>query len=414
MRVSVRRRTATGTALAALALGLWSPAPAVVAAAGAPPTGPECLSVQPTDVDETTVRGENEANARLQVPEAQQLARRLAPGRAPGAGVTVVVVDSPVDAAQGTASQDARTGHGRAVAGIVAGDDQTRPVHVGVGIAPGARVESVPFYTTLVSGQGDAGTAPMASGLTRALGTVADRMRSGGYGPRVVVLVPAQVPHSPALERQVARLVRAGALVVAASGDRPAEGQFPEQYAADRPGEDAARVVWPAAAPGVVAVGVAAPERSTVLRSSRIDLAAPGAGAVSRGLNGGWCALLTPSTHWAAAQVAAVAALVWSVHRDDDAARLATRLEQTASGNGGRASAVTGYGVVQPVEALRRRVEAMAEPTPEATTPARRPREQADVLAGVRGDAVWWGLGGGAALVVLIVLRPLLSRRRPT
>lgn len=405
------------TALAAVALSLAVPAPAPAAAGAgvagmvgaAEPTGPDCPSVTEDYADQLTVGGSNAANERLQVPQAQEAARALS-GKKAGAGVTVVVVDTPFsspDAAQpGTSS-----GHGLAAAGIIGGRDQAAPVRVDVGIAPEATVLSESFYTAPASQRSDGEVVPMASGLAGTLDRIADQ-RSGAYRGRLVVLVPTQVPHSAALEKQVARLVASGALVVAASGDRPEAGTFPEQLADDKVGEDAAGIVWPAAAPGVLAVGVADPTAGTVLRSSRIDLAAPGTGAVSRGLNDGWCTLTTPSTHWAAAQVAAVAALVWSAHPDEDAATLTRRLEQTASGSGGRTSAVTGYGVVQPVEAVQRRIDTAPVPDADPMTPARPPREQADVLAGAREDAVWWGLGGGAALVVLIVLRPLLSRRR--
>lgn len=413
MRHLARRRTAAGVALAALALALPLPAATAGTTAAAPaetPTGPDCPSVTADFADQLTVRGTNEANERLQVPRAQELAREMS-GKPAGAGVTVVVVDTPFTTPD-SAPPEAPSGHGLIAAGIIGGADQTSPVRVDVGIAPDARVVPAPFYTTPESERTDGGVVPMASGLANVLGQVAADLRSNKYGARVVVLVPAQVPHSAALEKQVARLVGAGALVVAASGDRPGEGEFPEQLFADLPGEDAADVVWPAAAPGVVTVGVSTPGTGTVLRSSRIDLAAPGADTVSRGRNGGWCTLPVPSTHWAAAQVAAIAALVWSAYPREDATALATRLEQTASGSGGPSSAVTGYGIVQPVEALQRRVEASATPPADPMTPAPPPREQADLLAGARKDAVWWGLGGGAALVVLIVMRPLLSRRR--
>lgn len=402
-----------GTALAAVALTLVVPAPAPAADVGAAgavaPTGPDCPSVTADYRDELSVRGTNDANERLQVPRAQEVARALS-GNPPGKGVTVVVVDTPFDTPN-AARAETSSGHGLAAAGIIGGTDQADPVRVDVGIAPGARVVSEPFYTAPADQRSDDEVVPMASGLATALSRVADQ-RSGAYRGRVIVLVPTQVPRSAALEKQVARLVASGALVVAASGDRPDAGAFPEQLAEDKPGEDAADLVWPAAAPGVVAVGVSTPAAETVLRSSRIDLAAPGSGAVSRGLNGGWCTLPVPSTHWAAAQVAAVAALVWSAHPGEDATALVRRLEQTASGSGGRDSAVTGYGVVQPVEALQRQVVTAPVPDADPMTPARPPREQADVLAGAREDAVWWGLGGGAALVVLIVLRPLLARRR--
>jgi membrane-anchored mycosin MYCP len=43
---------------------------------------------------------------------------------------------------------------------------------------------------------------------------------------------------------------------------------------------------------------------------------------------------------------------------------------------------------------------------------ARAPRAEADALADTRRDAVWWGLAGGGALVIALLLRPVLARRR--
>ena len=47
-----------------------------------------------------------------------------------------------------------------------------------------------------------------------------------------------------------------------------------------------------------------------------------------------------------------------------------------------------------------------------AAVPAALPVEEPDVLESTRRDAVWWGLFGGGALVVALLLRPVLSRRR--
>ena len=398
---------------AVLAAVLCDPAvSAAPVARGAPPEGPGCLEVTATSTDERTVKGENLANEALHVEQAQALARKA--GTSPGQGVSVVVVDSGIAGFAATAPVDLPTGHGFAVAGIIAGPDQREPGHVEVGIAPSARLVDAPFYETLERSE-DGRRVPTAAGLAAVLGALADRRAPGGdLTGRVVVVVPAQVPHSPELEAQVDRLVDSGALVIAASGDRPDEGGFPDGYEGEaRKGEDAADLVWPAAHPGAIAVGVSDPAgRGAVLRNSDIDLAAPGTGAVSKALNGGWCVVDGASTAWAAAQVAGIAALVWSTHPDEDAEQLRTRLEQTASGNGGPSSPITGYGVVQPVEAVQRDIAEMGAERTERVRPARPPRAQADVLAGARHDAVWWGLGGGAALVVLLVLRPLLARRR--
>ena len=384
-----RRRTTAGAVLAGVLLALPT-IPATAGVARAAVEGPDCMGLR-SDSDERTVTGPNAANETLQVARAQELTR------ARGAGVTVIVVDST-----------AKSAHATAVAGIVNGRDQTRPTEVGVGIARDAHVESRPFYDVPAGSAGDGDREPTSSALAGVLSGIRP-------GPRTIVVVPAQVAHSTALEKAVDRLVRAGALVVAAAGDRPAEGVFPDQYATRRAGEDAAGVIWPAAHPDVLAVSASDPggwDQGKLLRSSAVDVAAPGAGAVSIGLNGGHCTLTEPSSAWAAAEVAGVAALVWSAFPKDDASRLITRLEQTASGNGGPTSPRIGYGVVQPVEALQRRLDAMSRPRAEAPVPAQAPRPPADVLSTTRSRAVWWGLGGGAALVVLVVLRPLFSRRR--
>ncbi|WP_408897812.1 S8 family serine peptidase [Nocardioides sp. R1-1] len=376
--------------------------------------GAACLEVTASTTGVRTVSGDNVASRALHVEEAQALVR--AAGTEPGAGVrVVVVVDTPVDGFRAGTPSGLASGHGFAVAGIVAGPDQTEPGPVPVGIAPAARVEGAPFYETLerpVPGE----RAPTSADLAAALGRLADRRGPGGdLAGRVVVVVPAQVPYSAELATEVGRLAASGVLVVAAAGDRPRQdGDFPDGFqGTPRPGEDVAGLVWPAAHPGVVAVGAASPgSRGSVLRSSAIDLAAPGSGAVTTALNGGWCVVDGVSTAWAAAQVAGVAALVWSAHPGDDAARLRARLEQTASGNGSGSSLVTGFGVVQPVEAIQRDIAAMDADRAARVQPAQPPRPRADLLAGARRDALWWGLGGGSALAVLLMLRPLLSRRR--
>ncbi len=79
---------------------------------------------------------------------------------------------------------------------------------------------------------------------------------------------------------------------------------------------------------------------------------------------------------------------------------------------------LTGHGVAQPVEALQRPLTFDDREVPETSETnntvlkAQAPRPEADVLADTRHDAVWWGLAGGGALVVAMLLRPVLARRR--
>lgn len=392
--------------LAALAVP-WVPA----AGATAPPAttaalaeGPDCAAVG--DDADRKVTGVNEASEALQVPAATALAERA--GRRPGEGVRVVVVDTPIPGGVAVEPRpDDVSAHGLTAAGIVGGQAQSDP-SVAVGIAPGAVIVPTRFYDAPRGDAGDGEDAPSSEALAGALrGVSVDR--------RTIVLVPAVVSGSAALRAALDRLHRAGALVVAPAGDVPGkDAGFLEEYAEVRPGQDAAADVWPAAHPDVLSVGISAPEwQGTALRNSAVDLAAPGAGSVSIGVHGGWCVVGTPSTEWAAAQVAGVAALVWSVHRDDTADQLRSRLQMTASGNG-EASPLTGFGVVQPVEALQRPVESMGTNgrRGEVVQRGKVPAERADLLADTRREAVWWGLGGGGALVVLLVLRPVLARRR--
>lgn len=421
MRSSSRRPAPTGlgTALlgaAAVFLGLAAPATAALLA---PAPAAQVRAAEGPSCDQTgsdgarTVTGENDASNVLQVPAATALA--AAAGRKPGAGVSVVVVDSPFAGLDASRFEPLETEHGVVVAGIVGARDQLEPVRVPAGIAPGARLVERPFYSA-PRGSGEDKVVPTSEGLAAALTDVASQVRRGDLGARVVVLVPMEVPTSARLVAAVKRLTASGALVVAAAGDRSEGSGFLDDFVGGpRPGEDAVADVWPAADPDVVTVGVSTPDAtSAVLRNSGVDLAAPGTGSVSIGLSGGWCVVASTSTHWAAAQVAGVAALVWSVHQGDDATQLRSRLEGTASGNGAQASPLTGFGMVQAVEALQRPVEGLAQNAPggEDVPRGKVPAARADAFAGARHDAVWWGLAGGGAVAVLLVLRPVLARRR--
>ncbi|WP_156392165.1 MULTISPECIES: S8 family serine peptidase [unclassified Nocardioides] len=375
--------------------------------------GPECGAVSPDDDVERPVTGENTAMEALQVPQAWSEASKA--GKRPGAGVTVVVVDSGITGVDERGPSPLKSAHGLIVGGIIAGPNQPKPA-VSVGIAPGARMVDEPFYDVPRGEEQDGVRVPMSDALEARLKAITARRRSGQLKGPTIVVVPMEVLHTDSLEKAVQALVASGALVIAAAGDRPAaDDSFLKSYAGETaaPGEDAVADVWPAGGDGVVSVGVSTPTDG-VLRNSGIDLAAPGTGSVSKALNGAWCVVTTVSSHWAAAQVAGVAAVVWSVHRSDTAQQLEERLEGTASGNSDGASPLTGYGVVQPVEAILRDINGMGAEGHEADVVPRAkvPRERADLLADARENAVWWGLGGGGALVILLVLRPVLARRR--
>lgn len=368
----------------------------------------------------------------LGVAEAQ--AAMTAPG-APGNGVTVAVVDSGVDASSALLEvvpgprfsnlRELQNYHGTAVAGLIAGKPRgDQPT----GIAPGARVIDVRVYDDDDASQ-DENAAPVETPrVVQGLRWVAENAQRLGIGVATVAL---RVTPSPALKNAVRALHAADVVVVAASGNRPTEEGDPlqAQYAERLPGEDAADEIFPAGYDHVVAVSATlgghpdeaeGGDASTyVLQSSRIDVAAPTYGAVSLGMNGSTCLLYDVATSWAAAEVSGVVALLRAQFPDDSADQVVARLTETASGAVDDRNVLVGAGVVQPTEALTRtltpsRKGDVERPQVEENDlpPAAAPRAEADPLAGARENAVWFGLLGGAAVVLALLLRPLLARRR--
>ena len=126
------------------------------------------------------------------------------------------------------------------------------------------------------------------------------------------------VRKSPGLRKAVKAVQEAGVVVVAASGDRPADGtefsaDFDDPPATD---EDAGPLFFPAGYPDVVAVnatgtGDPAGALESVVKNSRTTVAAPTYDAVSYGLNGHTCLVQPTSTGAAAGEVAGVLALLW-------------------------------------------------------------------------------------------------------
>ena len=442
-------RSASPLSILLLAGGLvlgpvGAPAPAYAAVGG------ECVgSDDPTATSEEPTTDPSAPLLSLQVPQAQELVRLLS-GKEPGEGVQVAVVDSGVREQIGTVpefDQDVLTAftekttyesaQGTEVAAIIAGatraqgpppqgqrDDQV------VGVAPGATIYDMRVYDAPDGdGLAPAESAGVAAGLLRLVPLI------GRKGIRIIN-VSLNVTRSDALDAAVAAVTEAGAIVVAAAGDRAGtEGDSSDAYEI---GEDRADEVWPAgysrgdaerdANHRVVAVTTTAVDdqdeaTSYMLQSSAIDVAVPTYGAVSYGLNGVACSFSQPSTVVAAAEVSGILALLYTVYPRDTPDQIIARLEDTATGGGvvdpDHPDTRVGHGIVQPLEALNRalapakngsidrsvRPEERAEP---AALPAREP----DLLAGTRRDAVWWGLFGGGALLLAMLLRPVLSRRR--
>lgn len=430
----VRNRSARVGLAAGLVMGLVGVMPAPASADIEESVA--CLELENSGTEDTyRTDAVSQPLQALGVAAAQAEAVRLAGGRGlPGAGVNVAVIDSGVYT--GSPLLDVLPGrnfanrselldyHGTAVAGLIAGKPRgDQPT----GVAPGARIVDVRVYDDDDASQ-EEGAAPVEHDrLVAGVRWVADNARRLGISVATIAL---RIGRSDELEREIRRLRRADVVVVAASGNRPTEESDPlmPTFGSLLPGEDAAEEIFPAGYDDVLAVNATltgSPEeaeggdvRSHVLQNSATDLAAPTFGAVSLGLNGSTCLLDDVATSWAAAEVAGLAALLRSAYDDENADQIVARLTRTASGSAGDRHVLVGAGVVQPLEALTRplsptrRGELDPLPEQESTLPAARaPRPDADLLAGARADAVWFGLLGGGGLVLALLLRPLLARR---
>ncbi|WP_205472650.1 S8 family serine peptidase [Nocardioides sp. SYSU D00038] len=407
-----------------LAAGLLVAAPATPAVAA---VEADCTEVTTTTEPVATDRRSEPLELLGMDDVDAELERR---GRRPGQGVVVAVVDSGVAPSADVAfagresfvpSAEVTYHHGTAVAGLIAGRPQGDQR---IGIAPAARILDLKVYDDPV-GSTDNGTEPVRTPAVVAALRSALRKAKAGMNLRVVN-VSLALPDDPRVERQVRRLWRAGAVVVAPSGNRPqgSDDPFYETFPEFVPGENAAEVVFPAGYDDVVAVSTTADGAGRgddptpwVLWNTATDLAAPTAGGVSFSVNGGTCLLTEPATSWAAAEVSGVLALLQSVY-DESPARAVARLLATADGRPDVPNPLAGAGVVRPLEALTRPLRIDEDGTPEqvrvepAPQKADAPQRPPDVLAETRHDAVWWGLLGGAALVLAVVLRPVLSRQR--
>ncbi|MFI5844859.1 type VII secretion-associated serine protease mycosin [Catenuloplanes sp. NPDC051500] len=288
--------------------------------------------------------------------------RALLPQRAyplaTGAGITVAVLDSGVDAAHpqlagqvlggrdylysagGRGDRDC-VGHGTAVGSIIA----ARAVDgAGFrGIAPGARLLPVIVSERRSDGEESSGEAVSPARFATA---VRDAVAAGAGIINISAVFTAD---DPAVRAAVEFATGANVLVVAAAGNSATDGN-PTPY--------------PAAYPDVLGVG-AVDESGRVLdesgRGDFVDLVAPGDGVVAATRQRGHAVLR--GTSFATAFVSGAAALVRQYHPDLDARAVARRLIATASPSpGGPRSDAYGAGAVDPYRAVTERLVA-ADPT---------------------------------------------------
>jgi membrane-anchored mycosin MYCP len=263
-------------------------------------------------------------------------------GLTQGAGVTVAVIDSGVDASpqfgnrvtigpdlassttgpSGTSPDADCVGHGTSVASIIA----AAPVP-GVsftGVAPAAGILSVKITNSdIFPGQVAA----------QAIVTAVDD------GAQVINLSLATVS-TPALASAVRFAQARNVVVVAAAGNDNPDG--------------ATGPFYPAAYPGVLSVGAVGPDGALASFSDTrtpVSVTAPGVG-VTAAYPGVFPQAYNPAsngTSFATAFVSGVAALVRAAHPSLDQAQVVARITATADGSAGPG---TGHGLVNPVQAV--------------------------------------------------------------
>ncbi|MFI0444434.1 S8 family serine peptidase [Actinomadura sp. 6N118] len=280
------------------------------------------------------------------------------------------------------------TGHGTAVAALIAGrnmSDRRIPL---TGVAPAADLY-------VVKQQNEDSDQTGGDRLPNAISAAV----AAGAG---VINVSISADHSPRLEAAVRFALRNDAVVVAAAGN------VRKQDGADGP-------AYPAAYPGVISVASLGPDGAraeTSGLSSKVDVAAPGKDISTAWTRGGYN-LQAQGTSFAAAYVSGVVALVRSRHPGLNPQQVMHRMRVTADGNVGEG---TGQGMVNPLQAVTAVLpeEGTAATTPNNASPVRfAAPEVPDHRTRTIAIAVAGGALGAAALAAVSgIVLPLGRRRR--
>lgn len=332
----------------------------------------------------------------LDIPKAHAISK--------GKGVTVAVVDTGVDrhpdlrknllpganvlaGGKGNGQLD-ENGHGTSMAGLIAGHGRTGTDGV-LGVAPEARI--LPVKDQGSGNKGDSGT--IAAGIDWA-----------AHNGAKVINVSSSAAPSRSLNEAVATAAAFDAVVVAGSGNRPAFF----------------RIGYPAAVPGVLAVGAvdrSGKHASFSVEGAPIQICAPGVSLETTRLKGSYST--STGTSPATAIVSGAAALVRAKFPDLTAQQVIRRLTATATDIGppGRDDEC-GFGLLNIVGALTADVPddggiaagVSATPTPNSTTassaPVAAPKPE---RSSVNVPAVFGGLGvvllAGGLVAFLLVRR---------
>lgn len=359
LTVEAARRTPQGVPVIADA-----PAPKPTEAAGEATASAATASVDsaatPLAVDSATADRQCEAGTITLSPERPEALSMLQTSQtatlATGAGITVAVVDSGIDAKNphlrgavvdgvNLVGDDADprgmtdlNGHGTAIAGVIA----ARSVDGSgvIGVAPEANLLSVRVYRSDDEESFEAGFGPTAKTLAQGIRWAADHHAD-------VINVSLSDEHDdPAVREAVEYADAHGALVVASAGNRnTAVGALDDsRYPAAYP-----------AALSVTAVDSSGASTSDSIHGPHVELAAPGQNVLTSMSTGGDCmyGAKEPSSSYATAYASGAAALVAEYRRAETPAQWQYRLMASATrGNPDVRSDLVGWGTVQPYDAM--------------------------------------------------------------
>jgi type VII secretion-associated serine protease mycosin len=349
-----------------------------------------------------------------------------------GSGVKVAVLDSGVDATNGDLSGqvlagkdlapeeegDAHTdydGHGTGMAGIIAGTGRSNGDGA-FGLAPGAKILPVRMP--------DAGwNANRESYIRQFNRDVSTAIRYAADSKAQVINISLAVNGgSPEMAEAVKYALDKGSLIFAGAGN-----------------DGNATLSYPAATPGVVAVGALGKDLKKTDESQygpQIDVAAPGIDMVHAcGGETGLCK--TSGTSDATAVASATAALIWSKHPEWTNNQVLRVMLNTVSAptSGNKRNDHVGYGAVRPLRALKTpgdpgpadeyplpdlAAAASKSPSAEAAEPAagkdaetKQPADAASESQGGSSTTLWISLGVGAAVIIgaAVTLSVVRSRR---
>lgn len=274
-----------------------------------------------------------------------------------GAGVTVAIVDSGVDATRPQLGQafapGSRSlvtdgerpdglsdphGHGTAIAGIIA----ARPAESSgvVGVAPNATIVSVRVFRGEDEESKKSGFGPDSERLAAGIRTAVD------LGARVIAVAMSDDVESSTLRDATAYAADHGSLVVASAGNRATASNT----------SDSPR--YPAAYPGalsVTAVSDTGLPTDDSIHGDHIDVAAPGQKVLTTATGAGDCmyAIEAPSASFATAYAAGSAALLAEAYPQEGPEGWTYRLEATAvRPNPDARDDHIGWGTIRPAAAL--------------------------------------------------------------